>query len=199
MAGLKLAPGQAAGHHDVESHGHSDSDRREIASATGVCGGEHDDNEEKGEHGLDHESGCGRDRECRRAENDILCELGPAEAGGDAAKHCPQKERRAGSGDKLADNVSDRFAETHGAGGQDADGDRRVKMGARQIAVGEGKDHNRQAVREGNRRDPVEAGACPDHRRGPSADEHERESADELRKKLGGKMVLHFDLRAKTV
>ena len=72
-------------------------------------------------------------------------------------------------------------------------------MAARQIAIGEGKDHYGQAVGEGNRRDPIEAGACPDHGRGPSADEHERESADELRKKLGGKVVLHFDLRIRTI
>jgi hypothetical protein len=61
-------------------------------------------------------------------------------------------------------------------------------MGSRQAAIGKGKDHYGQAVGEGNRGDPVEAGACPDHGRGPSADEHERESADELRKKLGGKV-----------
>ena len=35
-------------------------------------------------------SGCGGDRECRCAENDILRELRPAEAGGDAAEHRPQ-------------------------------------------------------------------------------------------------------------
>ena len=69
------------------------------------------------------------------------------------------------------------------------------ETGARQIAKGEGKDHNRQAVGEGNRGDLVGAGACPDHGRGPSADEHE--SADELRKKPGGKVVLHFGLRTK--
>src|ERR1700719_2620812 len=61
-------------------------------------------------------------------------------------------------------------------------------MAARQIAMG-----------DGDRGDPVEAGACPDHGRGPSADEHERESADELRKKLGGKVVLHFDLLIRTI
>ncbi len=71
----------------------------------------------------------------------------------------------------------------------------RRRDSARQIAKGEGKDHNRQAVGEGNRGDLVGAGACPDHGRCPSADEHE--SADELRKKPGGRVVLHFGLRTK--
>jgi len=94
IAGFEVGAGQAAGHHDVESHGHSDSDWREVAGATGDCGGEYDDDEKKGEHRLDHESGCGRDHECCCAENGALRELGPAEAGGDAAQHVPRKGTR---------------------------------------------------------------------------------------------------------
>ena len=86
---------------------------------------------------------------------------------------------------------------TDGARGQAPTVTAGLKWAPDKLPVGKGKDHDGQPVSEGDRSDTVEPGPCPDHSRGPSADEHERESADELRKKLGGKVVLHFDLRTK--
>ena len=142
--------------------------------------------------------GLGRDREGRCAKSDALRELGPPEPGGDAAQHRPQKERGGDAGHELADDVGDRFAQRHRPSGQHAHGDRRIEVGPGQIAVGEGEDHDGQAVGKSDGGDAAEAGAGPDRCGGAGTDEHECEGADELRKEPSGKMVLHFGLRTKT-
>src|SRR5216683_1514675 len=86
---------------------------------------------------------------------------------------------------ELADDVADRLAGTHRAGGEHADSDGWVHMAARCGAVGEGEGHDGQAVGERNRDDTGQADTIADHSRRAGADKHEREGADEFRKELG--------------
>ena len=74
---------------DVESHGHSDTDRREVAGATGDCGGEHDDDEKKASTASITNLAAGVIVSVVAPRATFCGELGPAEAGGDATKHCP--------------------------------------------------------------------------------------------------------------
>ena len=64
-------------------------------------------------------------------------------------------------------------------------------MTSGEAPIGEGKDHDGQAVGEGNRGDTIEARAVTDHGCRARADEHEREGADEFREELRRKRVWH--------
>ena len=99
--------------------------------------------------------------------------VGRAEAGGGAAQYRRQAERAGDTANELTDDIADRLASAHRAGGEHADGDGGVKMPARHGAVGEGEDHDGQAVGERNRDDTGQADTVADHGRGASADEHE--------------------------
>jgi hypothetical protein len=61
-------------------------------------------------------------------------------------------------------------------------------MSAGHACVGEGEDHDGQAVGEGNREDSGQADTV-DHGGGTGADEHEGESADKFREELRWKRV----------
>jgi len=58
-------------------------------------------------------------------------------------------------------------------------------------AVGEGEDHDGQAVRKCNRHYTRQADTVADHGGGAGANEHEGEGADELRKELGCDSIRH--------
>src|SRR5205085_9632855 len=66
-----------------------------------------------------------------------------------------------------------------------------IHMRPRHAAIGEGENHDGQAMSEGNRDDAGQADAVADHGRGAGSDEHESKGADELRKKLGCNTVGH--------
>ena len=110
-------------------------------------------------------------------------------------QHGRQEDRADNTANELTDDIADRLADAHRAGGEHTDSDRGVKMPARHGAVGEGEGHDGQAVRERNRDDTGHADTFADHGRRAGADEHEREGADELRKELGCNPIGHRSLQ----
>ncbi len=92
---------------------------------------------------------------------------------------------------ELTDDIANRLADAHRAGGEHAHGDGGVHMPARHGSVGEGEGHDGQAVGERNRDDTWQADTFAYNGRGAGTDEHEREGADELRKELGCNPVGH--------
>jgi hypothetical protein len=103
----------------------------------------------------------------------------------------PQQQRAGDTANELTDDIANRLADAHRAGGEHAHGDSGVHMPARHGSVSESEGHDGQAVGEGNRDDTGQADALAHYGRGAGADEHERESADELRKELGRDPVGH--------
>src|ERR1700676_4734956 len=126
-------------HEDIKGQRHSDRQRCEAAGATRNGGAEYDRDQEKGEHGFDHEACSGRDRESRGAQSEVLRECRRAEAGLRAAQYGRQKERPDDTADELTDDIADRLADAHRAGGEHTDSDRGVKMPARHGAVAKAK------------------------------------------------------------
>jgi hypothetical protein len=145
----------------------------EIASAARNRSAEHHRHQEKGEDGLDHESGCRRDRDGRGAQGEVVGERGRAEAGSCTAQHGPQHERADDAANELTDDITGHFAGAHRADGEHANSDGGVHMPSRPGTVGEGEDHDGQAVGEGNRGDTGQADTVADHRSGAGADEHD--------------------------
>ncbi len=95
--------------------------------------------------------------------SEIVRELRRTESGGRPAENGPQQQRAGDAANELAHDIADRVADADGAGGEHADGDRRVHVTSRNAAVGKGEDHDGQAVSEGNRGDTVQTGAVADH------------------------------------
>ena len=95
-----------------------------------------------------------------------------AKAGPRTPQYGRQEECAGDTANELADDVASRLAGPHRAGGEHADSDGGVKMPPRNAAIGEGKSHDGQAVREGNRDDAGQADTVADHRRGAGADEY---------------------------
>jgi hypothetical protein len=116
-----------------------DRQRSKVAGAARNRRAEDHGDQEKGEHGLDYEAGGGRNREGHGAQSGVVRECRCAEAGLRSPQYGPQQQRTDDTANELTDDVANRLAGAHRAGGEHADSDGGVHVPARHGAVGEGE------------------------------------------------------------
>ena len=75
-------------------------------------------------------------------ESEAVRECGQTKARGGPAQNGPQQQRAGDAADELADDVANRLANAHRAGGEHADRDSGIHVPARHGAVGEGEGHD---------------------------------------------------------
>jgi hypothetical protein len=106
----------------------SDRKRCHVACAPHNRRAEHDCDQEKGEHRLDHESGRGCDGKGDATESEVMSKCWCAGAGNATAQNNPQQQRAGYAAKELTDDMASGSGRIHRASGKHADSHGRIHM-----------------------------------------------------------------------